>query len=62
MMKDELSKQLWLNSDDATGVDSVLMRLLEALGDYGADKVTTLLNLIHYNRGQVPSHISKSII
>ena len=37
------------------------MELLEAIEDYGIDRIATLLNEI-YNTGQIPRDISKSIV
>ena len=44
----------------ATGPHIISVELLEALEDYGIDKVTTLHNEIH-DTGQIPPDISKSI-
>ena len=44
----------------AMGLDSVSVELLEALEDYGIDKITTLLNEI-YDTSQIPPDISKFI-
>ena len=44
----------------ATGPDSITLELLEALEDYGIDKITTLLNEI-FGTSQITPDISKSI-
>ncbi|RUS77743.1 hypothetical protein EGW08_014502 [Elysia chlorotica] len=44
----------------ATGPDNISVELLEALDDYGMDKITSLLNEI-YETGQIPADITKSI-
>ena len=49
-----------MKSGKATGPDSISVELLEALEDYGIDKITTLLNQI-YDSGHIPPDISKSI-
>ena len=49
-----------MKSSKATGPDSISVELLEALEDYGIDKITTLLNQI-YDSGHIPPDISKSI-
>ena len=43
-----------------SGPDSISVKLLEALEDYGIHKITTILNTI-YETGQIPPDISKSI-
>ena len=61
IMKDEIRAAIRrMKLGKATGPGSISVELLEALEDYGIDKITTLLNEI-YDTGQIPSDISKSI-
>ena len=61
IMKDEIRAAIRkMKLINATGPVSISVELLEALEDYGIDKISTLLNEI-YETGQIPSHISKSI-
>ncbi|GFO17897.1 endonuclease-reverse transcriptase [Plakobranchus ocellatus] len=59
-MKDEVQAAIRkMKTGKATGSDGISVELIEALGDYGVDKVTTLLNEI-YDTGQIPTDMSRS--
>ncbi|GFO13502.1 hypothetical protein PoB_004000700 [Plakobranchus ocellatus] len=48
IMKDEVQAAIRkMKTGKATGSDGISVELIEALGDYGVDKVTTLLNEIY---------------
>ena len=60
--KDEIRAAIRkIKSGKATGPDNISVELLEALEDYGTDKITTLLNEI-YDTDQIPPDNSKSIV
>ncbi|GFN99673.1 serine/threonine-protein phosphatase 6 regulatory ankyrin repeat subunit b [Plakobranchus ocellatus] len=60
-MKDEVQAAIRkMKTGKATGSDGISVELIEALGDYGVDKVTILLNEI-YDTGQIPTDMSRSI-
>ena len=58
-MRSQKQKEREMKSGSATGPDSTSVELLEALEDYGIDKITILLNEI-YDTGQIPQVILKS--
>ncbi|GFN88930.1 transposon tx1 uncharacterized 149 kda protein [Plakobranchus ocellatus] len=61
IMKDEVQAAIRkMKTGKATGSDGISVELIEALGDYGVDKVTILLNEI-YDTGQIPTDMSRSI-
>ena len=49
-----------MKTGKATGPDGLFIELIEALEEYGIEKVTTLLNEI-YDTGQIPVDMSRSI-
>ena len=57
-MKDEIRAAI--GTVKSTGPDSISVGLLEALEDYGIDKIATVFNEI-YNSIQIPPDISKFI-
>ena len=60
-MKDEVRKAMRkMKTGKATGPDGLSIELIEALEEYGIEKVTTLLNEI-YDTGQIPVDMSRSI-
>ena len=61
IMKDEIGAAIRkMKLGKATGPDSISVKLLKGLSNYGIDKITTLLNEI-YDTGQIPPDISKYI-
>ena len=50
----------YIRRGKATGPDGLSIELIEALEEYGIEKVTTLLNEI-YDIGQIPVDMSRSI-
>ena len=61
IMKDEIRAAMRkMKLRKATGPDNIYLQILEILGDYGVDKITTLVNKI-YDTGQIPPDISESI-
>ena len=60
-MKDEVREAMRkMKTGKATGPDGLSIELIEALEEYGIEKVTTLLNEI-YDTGQIPVDMSRSI-
>ena len=61
IMKDEVRETMRkMKTGKATDPDGLSIELIEALEEYGIEKVTTLLNEI-YNTGQIPVDMSRSI-
>ena len=61
IMKDEVREaMIKMKTGKATGLDGLSIELIEALEEYGIEKVTTLLNEI-YDTGQIPVDMSRSI-
>ena len=61
IMKDEVREAMRkMKTGKATGPDGLSIELIEALEEYGIEKVTTLLNEI-YDTGQIPVDMSRSI-
>ena len=61
IMKDEVREAMRkMKTGKATGPDGLSIELIEALKEYGIEKVTTLLNEI-YDTGQIPVDMSRSI-
>ena len=61
IMKDEVREAIRkMKTGKATGPDGLSIKLIEALEEYGIEKVTTLLNEI-YDTGQIPVDMSRSI-
>ena len=61
IMKDEVREAMRkMKTGEATGPDGLSIELIEALEEYGIEKVTTLLNEI-YDTGQIPVDMSRSI-
>ena len=61
IMKDEISAAIRkIKSSKATVPDSISVDFLEALKDYGIDKIATLINEI-FDTGQITQDISNSI-
>ena len=59
--KDEVREAMRkMKTGKATGPDGLSIELIEALEEYGIEKVTTLLNEI-YDTGQIPVDMSRSI-
>ena len=55
IMKDEIWAAIRkMKLGKATGPDSISVELLEALEDYGINKITTLLNEIYVKREKSP--------
>ncbi|GFO03036.1 endonuclease-reverse transcriptase [Plakobranchus ocellatus] len=60
-MKDEIRAAIRkMKAGKATGPDKISVEMIEALEEFGIEKVTELLNEI-YDTGQIPTDISKSI-
>ncbi|GFN78659.1 hypothetical protein PoB_000516500 [Plakobranchus ocellatus] len=60
-MKEEVETAIKkMKHGKATGLDNILVELIEALKDFGIGKVTHLLNEI-YDTGQISTDLSKSI-
>ena len=61
IMKDEVREAMRkMKTGKATGPDGLSIELIEALEEFGIEKVTTLLNEI-YDTGQIPVDMSRSI-
>ena len=61
IMKDEVREAMRkMKMGKATGPDGLSIELIEALEEFGIEKVTTLLNKI-YDTGQIPVDMSRSI-
>ncbi|GFN97983.1 dolichyl-phosphate beta-glucosyltransferase [Plakobranchus ocellatus] len=61
IMKDEIRAAIRkMKAGKATGPDKISVEMIEALEEFGIEKVTELLNEI-YDTGQIPTDISKSI-
>ena len=61
IMKDKVREAMRkMKTGKATGPDGLSIELIEALEEYGIEKVTTLLNEI-YDTGQIPVDMSRSI-
>ncbi|GFS21672.1 RNA-directed DNA polymerase from mobile element jockey-like [Elysia marginata] len=61
IMKDEVRAAIRkMIADKATGPDGVAVEMIEALEEYGVEKLTSLLNEI-YDTGEIPLDISRSV-
>ena len=60
-MKDEVRAAIkMMKHGKALGPDDVAIEEVEALGEFGIEKITDILNEIYYT-GQIPTDMSKSI-
>ena len=61
ILKDEVRDALKkMKTGKAAGPDGVTVAALSALGTWGLDKITDLLNLI-YDKGEIPDEMCKSV-
>ncbi|GFR98655.1 LINE-1 retrotransposable element ORF2 protein [Elysia marginata] len=61
IMKDEVRAVIReMKAGKATGPDGVAVEMIEALEEYGVEKLTSLLNEI-YDTGEIPTDISRSV-
>ncbi|GFR59542.1 hypothetical protein ElyMa_001797200 [Elysia marginata] len=49
-----------MKAGKATGPDGVAVEMIEALEEYGVEKLTSLLNEI-YDTGEIPADVSRSV-
>ncbi|GFR82666.1 hypothetical protein ElyMa_000632200 [Elysia marginata] len=61
IMKDEVRAAIRkMKAGKATGPDGVAVEMIEALEEYGVEKLTSILNEI-YDTGEIPADISRSV-
>ncbi|GFS20164.1 LINE-1 retrotransposable element ORF2 protein [Elysia marginata] len=61
IIKDEVRAAIRkMKAGKATGPDGVAVEMIEALEEYGVEKLTSLLNEI-YDTGEIPTDISRSV-